>query len=255
MSRFAGWWVVLKSLGSVALLARPLWAQSAKRRIDSLSYSISSASGSDRLNQWYRKYTRSSTSIGNGWRPRPSLGVVRRDHRQECAPRDHSVHFGEEPLALGPLLLLGVGDAGEGVLLTHRTALCSGRQQRSLIHHPVQRFLWRTLRPGRRSAPPLRIVSAISYDVLCRYQDSLGGRSFAEFAREAGVPDLPGFTDCASRSTDIPAMDADVVEADSLHAVGTPTSIVNGVMLGGVPDALSFDRMIHDALRKATTMD
>ena len=75
------------------------------------------------------------------------------------------------------------------------------------------------------------------HDLLYARQDSLGLISFAEFAGRAHVPDLPRFTRCNSSSALVPVIEADVAEALRLGGPGTPTVIVNGVRLGGVPDS------------------
>jgi protein-disulfide isomerase len=89
------------------------------------------------------------------------------------------------------------------------------------------------------------------HDALFASQDSLGVIPFEEFARRAGVPDLVGFSACAASSDTIPGLGADTLAARALGIRGTPTFLVPGVMLGGVPDSGRLEREIDAALSNA----
>ncbi len=48
----------------------------------------------------------------------------------------------------------------------------------------------------------------------------------------------------------VPTIEKDIAAAKALHGRGTPTIIINGLQLGGVPDSISFDRMVSDEIAK-----
>lgn len=88
------------------------------------------------------------------------------------------------------------------------------------------------------------------HDLLYEKQDSLGFKNYGEFAREAGVSELNTFADCMKALTTRIPIDRDVRAAVAANAAGTPTIIVNGVMLGGVPDSVVLIKMIDSIAAK-----
>jgi protein-disulfide isomerase len=98
--------------------------------------------------------------------------------------------------------------------------------------------------PYHRFARPAALASECAaeqghfeeyHDVLFAKQDSLGLKSFLEFAKEAGVPDTFGFEECIRLQKHSLTVDADAAVPIELEAVGTPTIAVNGVLYGSVP--------------------
>jgi len=87
------------------------------------------------------------------------------------------------------------------------------------------------------------------HDLLYAKQDSLGLKSFTSFALESGVPDTAAFIRCNSTSTTVPAIDVDVAVAKKLKMFGTPSLIINGVLLGITPDSAALDSLIRSDLR------
>ena len=88
-------------------------------------------------------------------------------------------------------------------------------------------------------------------DALFAHQDSLGVKSFAAFAADAGVPDLKRFTACGSLSNKIADVERDTKAALALKGRGTPTVIINGEMLTGVPDSTQLDDLIRKAFARS----
>lgn len=82
-------------------------------------------------------------------------------------------------------------------------------------------------------------------------QDSLGLKSFRQIAEESGVTDLVAFDRCNANPAPVTAIADDIAAALSLGGGGTPTILVNGLMLGGVPDSAELDDLIRDALKQA----
>lgn len=88
------------------------------------------------------------------------------------------------------------------------------------------------------------------HDLLYSKQDSLGLISFAELAERAGVGDMQSFESCTRSSRSVPAIDSGTAAARSLGARGTPTLIVNGVLLSSVPDSTELESLISEAKKR-----
>jgi protein-disulfide isomerase len=86
------------------------------------------------------------------------------------------------------------------------------------------------------------------HDLLYVQQDSLGLKSYDEFARESGVPSLPAFQLCNSLRTPVAAIDADVKAAAAIGGTGTPTIVINGLRLNTLPDTTDLERYVREAL-------
>ncbi|MEO5799484.1 MAG: thioredoxin domain-containing protein [Gemmatimonadales bacterium] len=86
------------------------------------------------------------------------------------------------------------------------------------------------------------------HDVVFAGQDSLGLKSFDEFAAAAGVGDLTTFSLCSKGSQALPGVQADIAAGKELGVRGTPTFLVNGGMMVGVPDTTVLERLIVKAL-------
>ncbi len=89
------------------------------------------------------------------------------------------------------------------------------------------------------------------HDLLYAKQDSLGLLSFVDFAIEAGIPDTARFAACNARPGAVSAIDADVAAARRLGGRGTPTLIVNGLLLLGLPDSADLHDIVAAQLKKA----
>lgn len=83
-------------------------------------------------------------------------------------------------------------------------------------------------------------------------QDSLGLKTFQEFAVSAGIGDLPRFNACYSNSKRVGVIEHDINEAKALGAHGTPTLMINGLMLVGAPDSIELERYIKQAIAVAS---
>jgi protein-disulfide isomerase len=83
------------------------------------------------------------------------------------------------------------------------------------------------------------------HDALFANQDSIGVWSFDRFAELAGIPNLPRFSQCRSGQEARAVVERDRKAAMALDARGTPTFIVNGVMLSGALDAARIDSIVR----------
>ncbi len=88
------------------------------------------------------------------------------------------------------------------------------------------------------------------HDAVFSEQDSLGRKSFAAFAKKAGVSDLDGFTKCADSQLMDSIIDRDAATAERLGAMGTPAVIVNGILFGGAPTEPVLDSIAHAIVTK-----
>jgi protein-disulfide isomerase len=85
------------------------------------------------------------------------------------------------------------------------------------------------------------------HDLLYLKQDSLGLKTYPEFATESGVTDLIAFVACLADPRHAPRFDADTKLATDMGGTGTPTIIVNGRRLGSIPDSAKLDQLVQDA--------
>jgi protein-disulfide isomerase len=88
-------------------------------------------------------------------------------------------------------------------------------------------------------------------DALYRQQDSIGVKRFARFAAEVNVPDIGRFTRCSLSKEPVATIDADIAAARELGARGTPTLLVNGLMLPGATDSAHLAQFVQEALKEA----
>ena len=88
------------------------------------------------------------------------------------------------------------------------------------------------------------------HDLLFAKQDSLGLKSFGSYAQEAGVADSVAFRNCIGTSTASPAIERDEAAVKALGATGTPTVMVNGLLLGAIPDEAGLRVLVRSALKR-----
>lgn len=88
------------------------------------------------------------------------------------------------------------------------------------------------------------------HDLLYAKQDSLGLKSFVSFAKESGIQDTESFVRCNSAVGKVPRIETDAALAEQIGGTGTPTVIVEGMILGFVPDSQTMDSVIQAALAR-----
>jgi protein-disulfide isomerase len=86
------------------------------------------------------------------------------------------------------------------------------------------------------------------HDAVYAHQDSLGLITFIEFARIAGVPDTVAFQACIRQPGRVARVDQDAALALAAGGAGTPTVLVNGQRLGGVPDSQALSNYVATLL-------
>ena len=71
---------------------------------------------------------------------------------------------------------------------------------------------------------------------------------FASFAAEIGMPDLERFESCLDDLGPVASIERDIAAAGELEAHGTPTILVNDLLLGSFADSLTLTALIEAAL-------
>lgn len=83
------------------------------------------------------------------------------------------------------------------------------------------------------------------HDLVFAKQDSLGLKSFASYAREAGVEDSLAFDRCYQSAAPIEALAVDTPLVAELGGRGTPLILVNDLVLLRGIDSAGFDAIIQ----------
>lgn len=84
----------------------------------------------------------------------------------------------------------------------------------------------------------------VVHDLLYSYEANLGNLDPKAVAAEAGLVDLDQFIDCAAKPGKVEQIEMDIAAAEAVDAPGTPTIIVEGILLGAPPDSTDlFDRI------------
>lgn len=86
-------------------------------------------------------------------------------------------------------------------------------------------------------------------EVLYFKQDSMGLLPWYAMAKQAGVGDSVSFATCLGTRPDIAKIQSGEDMARRLSLRGTPTIMVNGWVLGFVPDAAQLDRIVEAFVR------
>jgi protein-disulfide isomerase len=85
-------------------------------------------------------------------------------------------------------------------------------------------------------------------DVVYRKQDSLGLKSWGSFAHEAGIRDSASLSRCAMDPRPIVRIDSGKALGREFGVTGTPTLLVNGWRLRGVPSKEDLRKVIDAVL-------
>lgn len=93
-------------------------------------------------------------------------------------------------------------------------------------------------------------------DAVLKKQDSIGLRSWGEFAVEAGIPDTASISRCARNPSPVLRIDSGLVLGERLGVNGTPTVFVNGWRMPGLPTREALVEKIYEVAgtRKTRTV-
>lgn len=85
----------------------------------------------------------------------------------------------------------------------------------------------------------------VSYhELLFSKQDSIGRLTWLELARRAGIPDLRRFEECSREGEPSKRIASDVAAGDRLGLYATPTVLLNGLLMSGVPSRATLDSLL-----------
>lgn len=87
------------------------------------------------------------------------------------------------------------------------------------------------------------------HDALFARQDSIGVTPWESYARSAGLPDLEMFTGCIRDSVFKERVLTDVEAGNRLGVGGTPTFLVNDLLVRGGVDSVQLSAYVRAALR------
>jgi protein-disulfide isomerase len=87
------------------------------------------------------------------------------------------------------------------------------------------------------------------YETLYDEQASIGVQPWAWFASKAQIPDRSAFDRCVDLTDGIAALATDTVAGNRLGIEGTPTILINGIRLDGVPPLDSLEAYVSRASR------
>ncbi|HEY4320132.1 MAG TPA: thioredoxin domain-containing protein [Gemmatimonadales bacterium] len=114
---------------------------------------------------------------------------------------------------------------------------------------PYHRFAYPAARAAECAAAQGKFESY--FDAVYNKQDSLGLKTFESFARESHVPDIPAFDRCNSIAGTVPSVEADIAAAKAIGGHGTPTIVINGMMIANSLDSTRIDSLVRAAIAAA----
>ena len=125
-----------------------------------------------------------------------------------------------------------------------------GKIRRTFLHTPVpgHRFAMQAARAAECAGQQGRFWPM--HDALFAHQDSLGTRPWLSYARDARVQNEPQFDECASKSDTVAAVAAGIRLALEFKVRGTPTVLLNGRRMDGVPTEGMLDSLIKQLLKE-----
>lgn len=87
-------------------------------------------------------------------------------------------------------------------------------------------------------------------DAVFRQQEMIGLRPWADFGRDAGLSDIAGFEDCILNRGGWQAVQQDIQAAQALGAKGTPTFLVNDVLVHGNLELNALTTLVEEVLAR-----
>lgn len=133
--------------------------------------------------------------------------------------------------------------------LSHRHA---GSVAVTMLHFPIE-----SLHPHARAAAAAAECAAVQSrfaeysQALFGAQERIGITRWQDFAREAGVPDLPAFQICLSDHEVHARVRRHEAMGARLGVTGTPTVVVNGLMFSYPPSTAQLDSIAETVLPRA----
>jgi protein-disulfide isomerase len=92
------------------------------------------------------------------------------------------------------------------------------------------------------------------HELMFTKQDSLGTRKWSDFASEAGVANVAHFLHCLASPTTSSRVARDTLLGNEIGVRGTPTILVNDVMIGGYPGLPALQRYVTAAAHSRSNL-
>jgi protein-disulfide isomerase len=86
------------------------------------------------------------------------------------------------------------------------------------------------------------------HDLLFDTQAAIGTKSWASYAIDVGIKDAIGFQECMSNGAGLARVERDKFAGENAGVAGTPTLLVNGLMVTGNVDAEVIQELVNAAL-------
>ena len=90
------------------------------------------------------------------------------------------------------------------------------------------------------------------HDSLFAQQRMIGLKPWGDFAREASVADVKRFEACLTSARPAVRVREDIAAGQRLTIPGTPTILINNLVIGGPLDSTRLERLVVEALVRAT---
>lgn len=132
--------------------------------------------------------------------------------------------------------------------LTRLKARHGDRMSFVFVHFPLERH--RFARPAARAAECAQRAGRFGpfLDVVFAQQDSLGLKPWGRYAHDAGIADTAFIQRCATDTAHVARIEAGVELGARVGIPGTPTIMVNGWRLPGVPAEERLSEVVSDLL-------
>jgi protein-disulfide isomerase len=88
------------------------------------------------------------------------------------------------------------------------------------------------------------------HTLLYSSQDSIGVESWVSLAESAQVADLRRFDGCVTTGEARASLTRDSLAAKDLDVPGTPTLLINNLLILGYPGERALQEMVHDKLKE-----
>jgi protein-disulfide isomerase len=87
------------------------------------------------------------------------------------------------------------------------------------------------------------------HDVLYAEQDSIGRKSWDDFASVTNIPDRAQFRDCVASEEHRKRVQQDFAEGQRVGVLGTPSFVFNGRLVSGMSGVEQIEEWVSKALK------
>lgn len=116
------------------------------------------------------------------------------------------------------------------------------------VHFPLEQHRFARFAAQAVECADRTGAASAMIDLLFLRQDSLGIKSWGEFARDAGIRDTMVFAKCVRSSSFAPRIDSGYELSRKRNVPGTPSFVLNGWVIPGILTSAEFIRMAEAVL-------